>query len=79
MYNQHKFDVWDISLSLDSTEKDLLLEQIETLETQLQETEACLDEAKSSLSKQEQSLREWETIAGEGTSVHVHLIIWWTL
>ena len=56
-----------LSLSLDSTEKDLLLKQIATLEAQLHETEAPFDEAKSSLSKQEQSLQEWETIAGEGT------------
>ena len=57
----------DTPLSLDSTEKDLLLKQIARLEGQLQKIEASLDEAKSSLSKQEQSLQEWETIAGEGT------------
>ena len=51
-----------LSLSLVSTEKDLLLKQIATLEAQLQETEASLDETKSSLSKRDQSLQEREGI-----------------
>ena len=51
-----------LSLSLVSTEKDLLLKQITTLEAQLQETEASLDETRLSLSKRDQSLQEQEGI-----------------